>query len=112
MSLEQLNKYRIVWVFVIFDLPTETKGERKAASGFRKHLLRDGFAMIQFSMYARHCSSRENADVHTKRVKLNLPEKGEVIVFELTDAQFGRMEFFRGPEKSDRPKTPQQLELF
>jgi len=101
-----------VWIFVNFDLPTETKSERKVASLFRKHLLRDGFAMIQFSMYARHCSSRENAEVHTKRVKLNLPEKGEVIIFELTDAQFGRMEFFRGPKIKDRPQTPQQLELF
>lgn len=112
MGLDQLNKYRILWIFVYFDLPTTTKKERKAYSTFRKNLLRDGFAMIQYSIYVRHCSSRENAEVHKRRVKNFLPEKGEVIIFEITDAQFGRMEFFTGPKTKDRPDTPQQLELF
>lgn len=112
MSFERLNQYRIMWIFVYFDLPTETKKDKKAYTTFRKGLLKDGFAMIQYSIYSRHCSSRENAEVHKKRVKGLLPEKGEVIIFEITDAQFGRMEFFRGPDERERPSTPQQLELF
>jgi len=112
MSLDRLNKYRIMWVFVYFDLPTETKKDRKAYATFRKTLLQNGFSMIQYSIYSRHCSSRENAEVHKKRVKSILPERGEVIIFEITDAQFGRMQFFRGPEVRERPDTPQQLELF
>lgn len=109
---DRLNQYKIMWVFVHFDLPTDTKTDRKRYTEFRRFLLKDGFAMIQFSMYARHCSSRENAEVHKKRIKSHLPEKGEVIIFEITDAQFGRMEFFRGIEMKLRPDTPQQLELF
>jgi CRISPR-associated protein Cas2 len=101
-----------MWVFVYFDLPTETKKDRKAYADFRKTLLKNGFTMIQYSIYSRHCSSRENAEVHKKRVKSILPERGEVIIFEITDAQFGRMQFFRGPETIDRPDAPQQLELF
>jgi CRISPR-associated protein Cas2 len=112
MSLDRLNKYRIMWVFVYFDLPTETKKDRKAYSVFRKTLLQNGFSMIQYSIYSRHCSSRENSEVHKKRVKSILPERGEVIIFEITDAQFGRMQFFRGAEVRERPDTPQQLELF
>ena len=112
MSLERLNKYRIMWVFVYFDLPTETKKDRKAYSDFRKTLLKNGFSMIQYSIYSRHCSSRENAEVHKKRVKNILPERGEVIIFEITDAQFGRMQFFRGPKTIDRTSAPQQLKLF
>jgi CRISPR-associated protein Cas2 len=101
-----------MWIFVHFDLPTETKADRKRYADFRKLLLKDGFAMIQYSMYARHCSSRENAEVHKKRVKNHLPEKGEVILFEITDAQFARMEFFKGIALKHRPDTPQQLEMF
>lgn len=101
-----------MWVFVYFDLPTETKKDRKAYSDFRKTLLKNGFSMIQYSIYSRHCSSRENAEVHKKRVKNILPERGEVIIFEITDVQFGLMQFFRGPETIDKPSTPQQLELF
>ena len=68
--------------------------------------------MMQYSIYVRHCNSRENAEVHIKRVKLSLPPKGEVIMFTLTDKQFGMMEFFRGPKEAEKPDTPQQLELF
>jgi CRISPR-associated protein Cas2 len=64
---ERLNAYRIMWVLVMFDLPTETKTERKIYAQFRKKILADGFQMFQFSMYIRHCSSKENADVHNKR---------------------------------------------
>ncbi|NUM32247.1 MAG: CRISPR-associated endonuclease Cas2, partial [Bacteroidetes bacterium] len=43
MLSDRLNAYRIMWVLVFFDLPTETKLERKTASNFRKEILRDGF---------------------------------------------------------------------
>lgn len=68
--------------------------------------------MMQYSIYVRHCSSRENADVHIRRVKSFLAPKGEIIIFSLTDKQFGMMEFFRGIDPAKRPDTPQQLELF
>ncbi|GAP68550.1 CRISPR-associated endonuclease Cas2 [Bacteroidales bacterium 6E] len=73
MGYEALNQYRIMWVLVFFDLPVETKKQRKAATLFRKSLINDGFTMFQFSIYMRNCPSRENADVHVKRVKGMLP---------------------------------------
>ena len=108
----RLNAYRIMWVFVMFDLPTETKAEKKAYSTFRKKMLNDGFAMFQFSMYLRHCNSKENADVHIKRVKSFLPDKGHVGIMCVTDKQFGMMEIFRGQEREAAPETVQQLEMF
>jgi len=68
--------------------------------------------MMQYSIYVRHCNSRENADVHVKRVKSFLAPKGEIILFSVTDKQFGMMEFFRGQKETEKPCTPQQLELF
>jgi len=101
-----------MWVFVSFDLPTATKKDRRHASKFRKLLLQDGFTMMQFSIYTRHCASRENSNVHIKRAKGFLPPKGAVVMFSLTDKQFGMMEFFKSASASDKPDTPQQLELF
>ncbi|MBS1775806.1 MAG: CRISPR-associated endonuclease Cas2 [Bacteroidetes bacterium] len=112
MNFSRLNAYRIMWVFVMYDLPTETKTDRKHAAKFRKLMLADGFAMFQFSLYIRHCSSRENADVHIRRVKKVLPTKGNVGIICLTDKQFGMMELFRGAESVATPNTVQQLELF
>jgi len=109
---DRLNAYRIMWVFVYFDLPTETKQDRKDYARFRKSLLKDGFSMIQYSIYARHCSSSENADVHKQRVKSAMPDKGEIIIFVITDKQFGNMEFYKQSKLSARQKIPQQLELF
>src|SRR6476469_2770253 len=108
----RLNEYRILWILVFFDLPTETKKELSIASKFLKDILRDGFAMFQFSIYLRHCSSRENADVHIKRVKKLLPSKGHIGIMTITDKQFGMMELFYGKEEKSLPDTPQQLELF
>ncbi|QNR23973.1 MULTISPECIES: CRISPR-associated endonuclease Cas2 [Croceimicrobium] len=112
LSHDQFNAYRIMWVFVHYDLPTDTKRDRRQGALFRKNLLKDGFTMMQYSIYTRHCSSRDNANVHIKRVKSFLPPKGEVILFSLTDKQFGMMEFFRGKSEIEKPDTPQQLELF
>ena len=101
-----------MWVLVFFDLPTDTKKERKAYAEFRKRLMQDGFTMFQFSIYIRHCASRENADVHIKRVKSILPPLGEVGILCITDKQFGMMEIFCA-HKPVSPSTPgQQLELF
>ncbi|MBB3186563.1 CRISPR-associated endonuclease Cas2 [Microbacter margulisiae] len=110
--MDRFNEYRIMWVMVFFDLPTETKKERKIYADFRKKMLKDGFTMFQFSIYLRHCPSRENAEVHIKRVKEALPEKGNIGILTVTDKQFGMMELFQG-QKVKKPDTPyQQLELF
>ncbi len=108
----RLNAYRIMWVMVFFDLPTETAQERKHYTDFRKKMLKDGFCMFQFSIYLRHCSSRENAEVHIKRVKMMLPPDGHVGIMCVTDKQFAAMEIFRGWKKQNPPDTIQQLELF
>ena len=76
--MDRFSEYRIMWVLVFFDLPTETKKERKLYATFRKQLMADGFTMFQFSIYLRHCPSRENAEVHIKRVKASLPPAGQV----------------------------------
>lgn len=111
-NFERLNKYRVMWIFVFFDLPTETKKDKKNYSIFRKNLEKDGFNMFQYSIYVRHCASRENAEVHIKRTKRNLPPHGNICMLQLTDKQFGMIELFHGAKPQDTPNTPQQLELF
>lgn len=101
-----------MWVLVLFDLPTETKADRKRAAKFRKDLLDDGFGMFQFSIYTRFCASRENATVHINRVKSSLPKHGKVAIFQITDKQFGMIEIFHSAKIVEPPPQVQQLELF
>lgn len=109
---ERFNQYRVMWILVFFDLPTNTAKERKAASLFRKQLIKDGFGMFQFSIYTRCCPSRENAAVHVRRTKMNLPKNGHVGILSITDKQFGMMELFYGKKPIETENPPQQLELF
>ena len=110
--MERFSEYRIMWILVFFDLPTETKKEKKSYADFRTKLLCDGFTMFKFSIYLRHCPSRENAEVHIRRVKQSLPPSGNIGILCITDKQFGQMEFFSGAKEEKPTIQPQQLELF
>lgn len=110
--IERLNEYRVMWVLVFYDLPTETKKERQIAARFRKNIMADGFTMFQFSIYVRHCASIDNANVHIKRVESLLPDCGNVGILCITDKQFADIKIFYC-KKVKKPNAPyQQLELF
>jgi len=101
-----------MWLFVFFDLPVTTKKERKQATRFRKDLMKEGFSMMQWSVYTRHCASRESAEVHEKRIKSFVPEKGQVTILRITDKQYGNMVNLWGSRSQPLEEAPQQLELF
>lgn len=107
-----LNGYRIMWLFVFFDLPTHTKKDRRNAAFFRKNLLKNGFTMMQYSVYMRHCASSESADVHEKRIQSILPPFGKVSVLRVTDKQYGNIMNFWGKAPAPKEPSPMQLELF
>lgn len=108
----RFSEYRIMWILVFFDLPTETTQNKKEYVLFRKNLLKDGFTMFQFSLYIRHCASMENAEVHMKRVGSFLPKYGKVGMMCITDKQFGNIKLFYGNEALYSKTHEQQLELF
>jgi CRISPR-associated protein Cas2 len=92
---------------VMFDLPVTTKLDRTRYRHFREFLLDDGFARLQYSIYGRHCSSREMGDTHALRVRRATPPRGEVRILRITEAQFGRMEIFKNTAR----KIPEQPTL-
>ncbi len=101
-----------MWIIVFFDLPTDTKVAKKQYTQFRKGLLQDGFAMMQYSVYYRHCASKENTEVHLQRIRLNVPPDGEVRITQFTDKQFERMEVYFGKRRTKTEEAPAQLEMF
>lgn len=107
-----VSGYRAMWLFVMFDLPTDTKKARKAYAQFRKSLLKDGFTMMQYSVYIRNCASEESAAVHEGRVVACLPDEGMVDVLKVTDKQFGRINRYFGKIRRPPPEPAMQLTLF
>ena len=99
-------------LLVFFDLPTLRKQDRKYANNFRRFLIKDGFHMLQLSVYSRICKGLDEAYKHTKRISLNLPPKGSVRLMEITDNQYGRMKILIGQRKKEEKTDSQQLLLF
>ena len=68
-------------LIVFFDLPVVTKKDRKIYAQFRKFLIKDGYDMLQFSVYSRICNGDDGVYKHYTRLKENLPRKGSVRFF-------------------------------
>ena len=110
--MEPTSRWRSVWMIVMFDLPSTTKTDKANYRHFHDFLLDDGFRMLQYSVYGRHCISREKAESHAHRVKRATPPRGEVRILSVTEAQFGRMEIYRNFVKKNAETTPRQLEFW
>lgn len=98
-----------MWVIVSFDIPTTDTVSRKKAAQFRKDLLGDGFRMFQYSVYIRHCTSRENADAHIARVRSFWEGCGTASILRITDKQFGEVETLCGDGYTTEPPDPDAL---
>lgn len=112
MSQPLLNPYRLAWLLVFFDLPVKTQENRKEAGNFRKEIIKDGYIMLQLSVYARPCPTRDKLETHLRRLKRKVPPDGEVRALMVTDAQWGRMDIYSRREKILPEKRPDQLLLF
>lgn len=108
----RVSGYRAMWIVAMFDLPVDTKEARRQYSRFRQALLADGFMKMQYSVYTRHCASRENAAVHIRRIERALPPDGEVRVIVITERQYEKMRIFLGRMRQPPEQIPNQLELF
>lgn len=107
-----LSGYRLMWIFVMFDLPVGSKKQMRDATKFREFLLDEGFEMSQFSVYARFCNGRDSFETHLKRIEANLPEKGEVHVLTFTDRQYESIVRFSSQRRKKSRKNPDQLAMF
>lgn len=107
-----LSGYRIMWLVVLFDLPVGTKKERKAATRFRQKLLDLGFEMTQYSVYLRFCSGKEQAESYERKIEQAMPGAGKVHIMGITDKQYENIRTFRGRNREQGFKNPEQYALF
>ena len=107
-----LSAYRCMWLLAMFDLPVETAENKRDYVRFRRALLKDGFMMLQFSVYARFIPSEEAAEAHRRTIRQVIPPLGQVRLIAVTDHQFGRMEVFYGKKPHEPEEIPEQILLF
>ena len=102
------------WLLVGFDLPVLTAEQRKRATQFRQFLIKDGFLMIQYSLYARPCISFARQQTHINRLRANVPEEGHIRALFVTRSQWDHSWVIQGkPAKQAQPEPmPDQLQLW
>ena len=89
-------KYKIMRTICMFDLPVETDEERRAYRIFRKNLIKEGFTMIQYSVYVRVCPSRDYAKRLEMRIQKFIPLEGNVRLLCVTEKQYADMKLLVG----------------
>lgn len=107
-----LSEYRAMWLFTMFDLPVDSPTARKRYTQFRKQLLKEGFLMLQFSVYARYFSTEDASASIRKAISEIIPDDGRVRLMSVTDRQFGKMEVFYGKTAAQVEDPPPQMMLF
>jgi CRISPR-associated endoribonuclease cas2 len=86
-------RYRFMRILVFFDLPTETSKDRKIYSRFRKFLIKEGFIMMQESVYSKLTLNNSITNSIRDKIEKNKPPKGIVQMLVITEKQFSSMEY-------------------
>lgn len=101
-----------MWIMVMFDLPVVGPKDRRIATKFRNFLEKEGFAMCQFSVYARFCGPRERLERIASRIDAEIPENGRVSILRFTDKQFGDIITIENKVRRKTRENPDQLLIF
>ena len=110
-----LSGYRKMVLFVMFDMPTETKKDLKEYRKFRAKLMSYGFIMFQYSIYVRFCRSLSIAQKYEHYVQDVAPMNGSIRVLKITEAQFQNIiviENYREKPEAEVTKQSQTIMIF
>lgn len=106
-----MNKFMRIIVF--FDLPVKTKTQRRVATQFRNFLLKDGYFMIQYSVYCRICNGYDDVEKHKIRMRANKPDNGSVRMLVITEKQYEKIELVIGNYAPEEEQAVfEQLSIF
>ena len=101
-----------MWLFTMFDLPVDSQKARKRYAQFRKQLIKEGFCMLQFSVYARYFATEDASASIRKGISEVIPDDGRVRILAVTDKQFAKMEVYYGKTAERVEDPPAQMMLF
>lgn len=106
-----MNKYMRILVF--FDLPVKTKIQRKIGTQFRNFLIKDGYYMLQYSVYVRLCNGVDSVNIHKQRLQKGIPNNGSIRVLTVTEKQYNAIDILLGAKvKYEKPIEYENLSFF
>ena len=88
-------------VIVFFDLPVQTVEQRREYTQFHKNLVKNGFIMMQESVYSKLALNMSAVGAIMENVRRNKPPQGLVQMLVITEKQYARMEYVVGEPQSE-----------
>ena len=88
-------------LMVMFDTPMDTSEQRRAYRHFHKALIKEGFLMMQYSVYVRVCPNKKSTEFIEKRLKPFTPPGSKVQTLTVTEKQYQAMHFMAGEPSND-----------
>ena len=101
--------YRFMRMMIFFDLPTDTIKDRREYARFRKYLIKNGFVMMQESVYCKLILNQSAVRPATDGIRKNRPPKGLVQMLCVTEKQYAGMEYIVGVGESDVLTTDERF---
>ena len=96
-------------VLVFFDLPVTTSENRRAYVLFRKFLLKNGFLMLQESVYCKLALNSTAVNAIVDNIHKNKPEEGVIQLLTVTEKQYAKMDIIIGELKSEVLDSDERL---
>ena len=96
-------------IMLFFDLPMLTDKDRRNYNRFHKFLLRNGFIMMQKSVYTKLVMNNVTSIAVKQKVRENVPSDGVVEMLEITENQFSKIEYLVGKEQQQVIDTMERL---
>lgn len=93
----------------MFDLPVLTEYERRDYRKFRNFLIKNGFLMLQESIYCKLAQNTTSADAIVENIKKSKPTQGLVQVLKITEKQYGKMEYIVGESRNNILDSDERL---
>lgn len=78
-------------ILLMFDLPSQEDYEKKEYRIFHKNLIKNGFVMIQFSVYVKAINSYSKINREINKLRKSIPKNGNIRVLSVTEKQYQDM---------------------
>ncbi len=108
-----ISDYRFMRIILFFDLPMLSDAEVRRYTRFRKYLIRNGYIMMQYSIYSKIFPNRDTVRWHMNDLKRNIPPDGSVMLMTVTEKQYQSIQNLVGSKRAlDRKITSKNLLTF
>ena len=102
--------YKFMRLLVFFDLPMVSKKEVRIYNQFHKWLIKNGYIMMQYSIYIKSFNNRDSCVNHISQLKKSVPDRGQIRIMMITEKQYSNMEIIVGGKSiNEDMNSPESL---